>query len=582
MVKDGFHEEVKHSDSDVLLFHFLGLDHIGHAFSARKDLVNQKLEEMDLFVAELQSWIEEDDIKNGRRTLTLVMGDHGMTVDGNHGGGSPEETRAAAVFLSPNVKFNKRFDDWKSALIQISKTTVHQEDIAATLTSLLDSGKPLSNGFGKLIPEVVKAFDSSETHFYHNLIHLLRYPFKKRSTDIESTFTEILTTEPISEDDLIRWSDALKNSINSVGFQYADKKLLGSLVLMAFIACLSLGYLCSEKVNMMSIVEASFLIIFCLAQSTTSFIAEEQVISHAAFSIMFFVWFSCSFRKDLSLFNVKSALIVILIHRVAMSWSGVGAIWRSSTSISDYLKSSDRLLFGSIVLALSIVTGKLAKGVKLKNITTLLAFGAAYFSVFFNKLNYFRIDRALTAQLGLVAVLYLALVEKRHSCIVYLFMILNRPAQSLIIALLFVMFEELNKLLSISSIAFSPLLVMSIVMNSFYAMGLWNSVSAVDLTFGAAFTSTFDIRIAPIVLSIYFFSGPLSAFICTSFGDISKLIYMRLIIEFFACLFAFHHRYHPWIFDFFAPKILFQILWSVFFAAAYFFTNIFKNNQLKK
>ncbi len=79
MVKDGFKEEKQHADSDVLLFHFLGLDHIGHAFSARKDLVGKKLEEYDLFVSDLQKWLEEDDAKSGRRTLTLVMGDHGMT-----------------------------------------------------------------------------------------------------------------------------------------------------------------------------------------------------------------------------------------------------------------------------------------------------------------------------------------------------------------------------------------------------------------------------------------------------------------------------------------------------------------------
>ena len=29
-----------------------------------------------------------------------MMGDHGMTHDGNHGGGSKEEIQAAAVFLS--------------------------------------------------------------------------------------------------------------------------------------------------------------------------------------------------------------------------------------------------------------------------------------------------------------------------------------------------------------------------------------------------------------------------------------------------------------------------------------------------
>ena len=383
MVKDGFKDEIMHADSDVLLFHFLGLDHIGHAFSARKDLVDLKLEEMDSFVAELQDWIANEDAKSGRRTLTLVMGDHGMTLDGNHGGGSPEETRAAAVFLAPKLNMKRGFTDWEDALNHFSNVSVHQEDIAATLTSLLDSNKPLTNGFGKLIPEVVNTFSSSPAHFYHNLIHLLRFPFKKQSRELDLVFHEILNSQEILVDDLVRWSGKLKHSIDSVGFQYNDKKLIGALIFMALIACASLIRLFaySKTFQFIDLLEVAFLAIFCLAQSTTSFIAEEQVLSHLAFAWIFFAWFAVSFHRQLNRYQLTSALAVLSIHRISVSWSNVGTLWRSSASISDYLKSHEWIRNCSTVLALLVITWKIASGMSKRKLTTLIALGVAVTSI---------------------------------------------------------------------------------------------------------------------------------------------------------------------------------------------------------
>ncbi|CAN0531467.1 unnamed protein product, partial [Scytosiphon promiscuus] len=35
-------------------------------------------------------------------TVVFVLGDHGMTEDGNHGGATPEETGAALLVWSPS------------------------------------------------------------------------------------------------------------------------------------------------------------------------------------------------------------------------------------------------------------------------------------------------------------------------------------------------------------------------------------------------------------------------------------------------------------------------------------------------
>lgn len=585
MVKEGFQQEKVYADSDILLFHFLGLDHIGHAFYAQKDLIDSKLMEMDSFVSDLQSWVAEDDAKSGRKTLTLVMGDHGMTFDGNHGGGSVEETRAAAVFLSPDLKTNAQFQDWQSALSHFSSKFIHQEDIAATLTVLLDSDKPLANGYGKLIDDAISAFGCSESLLRSNLIHLLRYPFKDNIPLVQNVLHEIIEAPEISAEHLSKWSHDLKQAINSTGFAYDDKKLIISISIMALTLLCGL-YICLSSVKMIpgvKLIELVLLLLLCLAESTTSYIAEEQAIYQFVFYILFIAWFAHSFSKLRSTDNVKSGVAVLVIHRVSMSWSSVGTLWRSSWSISDLIKSNGWLQIASVCVALALINFKVIKDFRAKSYSSIASIVVANLSTILNKSKLSGNDSIMCAQICLLSVLYLMIAERNFKVLAYLFVVLNRPCHAMMIALAVIMFDELGKLRKSAKDPLPSLMLMAIAANTFYALGIWNSISAVDLTFGAAFTPSFDMRIAPIVLALYFFSGPIlsSSFNILQIDPI--LLSMRIILDFFACHFAFLHRYHPWIFDFFAPKILFQLLWSTFYVCGYIITSAKKpqNNLLK-
>lgn len=77
---------------DVLLLHYLGVDHAGHLGGPTGPLMPSKLVEMDEIVGRLWRSIETRDVDDGRRTLLVVLGDHGMTAAGNHGGASAGET----------------------------------------------------------------------------------------------------------------------------------------------------------------------------------------------------------------------------------------------------------------------------------------------------------------------------------------------------------------------------------------------------------------------------------------------------------------------------------------------------------
>ncbi|XP_019804494.2 GPI ethanolamine phosphate transferase 3 isoform X4 [Tursiops truncatus] len=83
---------------DVLITHFLGVDHCGHKHGPHHPEMAKKLSQMDQVIQGLVERLEND-------TLLVVTGDHGMTTSGNHGGDSELETSAALFLYSPTALF---------------------------------------------------------------------------------------------------------------------------------------------------------------------------------------------------------------------------------------------------------------------------------------------------------------------------------------------------------------------------------------------------------------------------------------------------------------------------------------------
>ncbi|RLN64024.1 hypothetical protein BBJ29_002385 [Phytophthora kernoviae] len=88
--------ELRKPDWDLLIAHFLGVDHVGHTHGPSSVFMAEKLDEMNGILANLLQ--ELKDVPEGDDVLLAVLGDHGMSADGNHGGASDEET-GAALFL---------------------------------------------------------------------------------------------------------------------------------------------------------------------------------------------------------------------------------------------------------------------------------------------------------------------------------------------------------------------------------------------------------------------------------------------------------------------------------------------------
>lgn len=126
---------------DVLIGHFLGLDHVGHRYGPHHLAMKEKLHQMNNVIEDVISKIDD-------KTLLIVMGDHGMDPTGNHGGDSLEELESTLFFYSKNRKFHINKQD--TSEYEVSSRgqkyrSVNQIDLVPTISLLMGLPVPHNN-----------------------------------------------------------------------------------------------------------------------------------------------------------------------------------------------------------------------------------------------------------------------------------------------------------------------------------------------------------------------------------------------------------------------------------------------------
>ncbi|XP_076257913.1 phosphatidylinositol glycan anchor biosynthesis class O [Rhynchophorus ferrugineus] len=141
-VKTSIFPELEKNDWNLLIGHFLGVDHCGHRYGPNHIEMARKLTEINYIIKDIIDKMAND-------TILFVIGDHGMTITGDHGGESTEEVTAAMFVHS------------KRPLLSYggSKDTVKQVDIVPTLSAILGVPIPFQN-LGILIYDALPSTDS--------------------------------------------------------------------------------------------------------------------------------------------------------------------------------------------------------------------------------------------------------------------------------------------------------------------------------------------------------------------------------------------------------------------------------------
>ncbi|KAM9309790.1 GPI ethanolamine phosphate transferase 2 isoform 1-T1 [Pholidichthys leucotaenia] len=167
---------LKRDDWDILILHYLGLDHIGHISGPHSSLIQPKLLEMDDILKKIHGALISKEVDESLPYLLVLCADHGMSETGSHGGSSEPELNTPLVLVSP--AFRRKVGMEKPAVVE-------QVDLAPTLA--LGLGLPISqNSVGRVIPGVLEeASLRDQLRFLHLNGHQLSCLLKDSIPDYE-------------------------------------------------------------------------------------------------------------------------------------------------------------------------------------------------------------------------------------------------------------------------------------------------------------------------------------------------------------------------------------------------------------
>jgi len=167
--------ELDNHDWDMMILHYLGLDHAGHLGGTDTEIMRAKQLEMDSIVEQVYTKVraQEEGDPGARRTIILLCSDHGMNSAGNHGGATEPETDAVAVFFGPQVPVPPQSAPGAALDARLHRPLYSprakagpfpvfwQVDMAATLALLLGVDVPAGN-IGRLMPQTLDHLALSE------------------------------------------------------------------------------------------------------------------------------------------------------------------------------------------------------------------------------------------------------------------------------------------------------------------------------------------------------------------------------------------------------------------------------------
>lgn len=135
---------------DVIIGHFLGVDHVGHRLGPSHPTMKAKLQEMNQVLTRVVELLDDD-------TLLVVLGDHGMDKRGDHGGDGELETSSGLWLyskghaltspdsLSKQLRAQGHYPDIVFPGYSEPFPSIQQIDIVPTIALLLGLPIPLNN-----------------------------------------------------------------------------------------------------------------------------------------------------------------------------------------------------------------------------------------------------------------------------------------------------------------------------------------------------------------------------------------------------------------------------------------------------
>lgn len=297
-------------DWDLLILHYLGLDHIGHIFGSNNvPMIKTKLKEMDNVIKKIYN----DMSTKNHKTLIVVCGDHGMSKEGNHGGDSQLEAYTTQVFMPIKTTLS-RID------LHADGELYHQIDLAVTLSLL--TGMPIPRmSRGVAIKSLLEGvWHGNKTRLscsaLDNILQLLRLTnideFKE--TLESSELVRLLDRHSIKNNSVLDLSEecfriAKKIQTNLVATVVRQSNPILVALLLGFVMLMSLINLRKSSIRLlMPLLPAKerllcliVTVIPILMQGSTNYIEAEHIFwpPYSAITLALFVFFKCQSNNKL-------------------------------------------------------------------------------------------------------------------------------------------------------------------------------------------------------------------------------------------------------------------------------------------
>ena len=146
-------------ESQMIIAHFLGVDHIGHRYGSNHPVIFDKLQQLDQFVRKIIEKMEKIKEEKGEEVLLIIMSDHGMTDDGNHGGSTSEEISSVLFFHSTKHLISPHFHALAKEKNPEKIKNVNQINFVSSFALLNGIPIPFAN-LGNFISELFIDFPS--------------------------------------------------------------------------------------------------------------------------------------------------------------------------------------------------------------------------------------------------------------------------------------------------------------------------------------------------------------------------------------------------------------------------------------
>ncbi|XP_015437808.1 PREDICTED: GPI ethanolamine phosphate transferase 3 [Dufourea novaeangliae] len=341
--------ELKKKDWSLLIAHVLGIDHCGHKHGPNHPEMTRKLNDTNTLIKEIIESLEND-------TILFVVGDHGMTDTGDHGGDSSNEVEAAMFVYSlvPLQKYNS------------FQGTVNQIDLVPTLASILGTPIPFSNlgsvildslpkstRKGKLQDDLWYSLHSvwrniAQTKHYIDVYSIDSYLFSKdQLQNLEVMYNHLLEqikhVNTMEEFELFiqnskNYFKLLKDTCSEVWVQFDSSLMSKGLVLM--FCTLFFFYLFITGIpesRMSKIFQSSYLQCSILVNLIT------------ALGIFFLYFLNIlSEFKNTAFFATGVVSMVLLVILIAKNWDVISMRWY------DYRKIKKLIYITRVILLLTV------------------------------------------------------------------------------------------------------------------------------------------------------------------------------------------------------------------------------------